>query len=69
MKSNSNERNYQELFHDEPWNEDVEPKVLFEKLRQLIESSVRLSEHEAVAAALVGFSHLLHPKTKRCAGL
>ena len=52
MKSNSNERNYQELFQDEPWNESVEPKVLFEKLRQLIESSVRLSEHEAVAAAL-----------------
>lgn len=52
MKSNSNERNYQELFHDEPWNESVEPKVLFEKLRQLIESSVRLSWYEAVAAAL-----------------
>jgi len=52
MKINPNERNYQELFQDEPWNESVEPKVLFEKILQLIESSVRLTKHEAVAAAL-----------------
>jgi hypothetical protein len=52
MKSNSNERNYQELFTDEPWNEDIEPKKLFEELLHLIESSVRLSWYEAVAAAL-----------------
>ena len=52
MKSNSNERNYQELFTDEPWNEDIEPKKLFEELLHLIQSSVRLSWYEAVAAAL-----------------
>lgn len=52
MKSNSNQRNYQELFQDEPWDESVEPKVLFEKLRQLIEGFVRLTKYEAIAATL-----------------
>jgi len=50
MKSNPNERNYQELFEDEPWNEPVEPRMLFAELRQLIEGFVRLTSYESIAA-------------------
>jgi putative DNA primase/helicase len=52
MKDKENDKNYQELFSEEPWPEAVDAKWLFESLQQLIRSFVRLSVHEAIAATL-----------------
>jgi putative DNA primase/helicase len=52
MEDNSNKKKYQELFSEEPWHDPVEQRFLFNELIQLIQSFVRLSSHEAIAATL-----------------